>query len=213
MREATIRGLTAAGMVLFLTGLCACKSNKTSDPTKIERYGSGELASSGVAYVPEPVAARTGADPEAVAVALVPAGKPLTRVAEKAGYVLVEWAEDTGERKQGWLSTMTAKLSATPVKPESSPEDKVELDPRKIPPPRPAAPQPASQPSPTPGTTAGEPAAAATEQPGVAQTGTATSAGQGPKKTGTGESAPAAQPTATAAPTPAPTAAPAAPAE
>jgi hypothetical protein len=197
-------------MLLMSTGLSACKS-KTSDPTKIERYGSGELASSGVAYVPEPVAARNGADPEAVAVALVPAGKPLTRVAEKSGYLLVEWAEDTGERKQGWLSTMNAKLSATPVQPQLSPEDKVELDPRKIPPPRPAAPQPASQGSPTPAATAAEPAAAPTEQPGEASrpagasTGASTpGAAQGPKKAGSGESTPAAQPTATAAPTAAP---------
>jgi hypothetical protein len=207
MREARICRTAAVGLTLVALALPSCKKSATVDPTKIERYGSDELAASGVAYVPEPVAARTGASDQATAAVLVPPGKPLTRVAEKGGFVLVTWAEDSGAQRQGWVSTATAKLSATPVRAERQPGDEVELDPRKIAPPRPAAPPPVAEPSPSPVAATADPAGVAAppseaHRPALSQP-TAPTPTAAP---GTATTQPTTAPAPTAAPAPTPTA-------
>jgi hypothetical protein len=213
MSGSTIGRSAVLGALLLTASLSACKKNGATDSGKIERYDS-EIAASGTAYLAEPVAARSGAEQEATAVSMVPAMKPLARIAERGGFVLVQWSEDSGEKRQGWVPVTSAKPSASAAQLERAQSDP-KFDPGSgvttrapAPAPRPAAPptEPAAVTA-TPAPAGTEATPTEVENPGApagrlpAQPAAAPTPAESPDQ-------PPAAPAATPTPAPAPTAAP-----
>ena len=109
-----MRVTTFASAAVLGFALLACNLSSDSSSKSIVRYGDQEVAASGAAYISEGVTARSAADDSSDAVDTVPPGTEVQKVAEKDDFILVQWNDTAGTKKQGWVPKEKAAAEATP---------------------------------------------------------------------------------------------------